>query len=139
MTVMPTSFLILVGCQLIGEVLRRALHLPLPGPVIGMLLLATALAISGNDRVGDVADASQLARTANALIGNMGLLFVPAGVGVIVEFGVLRQNWLPILVGLFLSTVLGLVVTGLVMHHASRIVERGRRPTALLAGHQKTS
>jgi holin-like protein len=138
MSVMPTSFLILVGCQLIGEVLRRFLHLPLPGPVIGMLLLAAALAIAGNDRAGDVEDASQLTRTANALIANIGLLFVPAGVGVIVEFGLLRQNWLPILVGLCLSTVLGLIVTGMVMHHVCRIVERGRRPPPLFASHQET-
>jgi holin-like protein len=128
---MPTSFLVLVGCQLIGEMLRRALHLPLPGPVIGMLLLAAILAIAGNDPIEET---SQLARTANALIANMGLLFVPAAVGVIVEFGVLRQSWLPILAGLLLSTSLGLVVTGLVMHHVSRIVESG----SLLANQQET-
>src|SRR5580698_5331729 len=128
---MPTSFLVLVGCQLIGEMLRRALHLPLPGPVIGMLLLAAILAIAGNDPIEET---SQLARTANALIANMGLLFVPAAVGVIVEFGVLRQSWLPILAGLLLSTSLGLVVTGLVMHHVSRIVESG----PLLANQQET-
>jgi holin-like protein len=134
--VMPTSFLVLVGCQLIGEVLRRVLHLPLPGPVIGMLLLTTALAIVGhNDRVGGVDDATPLARTANALIANMGLLFVPAGVGVIVEFGVLRQNWLPILAGLLLSTVLGLAVTGLVMHHVCRIVERRIPPNPSWPSH----
>jgi holin-like protein len=68
----------------------------------------------------------------------MGLLFVPAGVGVIVEFGVLRQNWLPILAGLLLSTILGLIVTGLVMHHVSRIVEGGRRRLPLLASQQET-
>jgi holin-like protein len=138
MIIMPTSFLVLVGCQLIGEVLRRALHLPLPGPVIGMLLLATVLAVSGNDPDDDVEETSQLAQTANALIANMGLLFVPAGVGVIVEFGVLRQNWLPILAGLLLSTILGLVVTGLVMHHVSRVVESGRRRLPLLASQQET-
>jgi holin-like protein len=131
MIIMPTSFLVLVGCQLVGEVLRRALHLPLPGPVIGMLLLATVLAIAGNDPIEET---SQLAQTANALIANMGLLFVPAGVGVIVEFGVLRQNWLPILAGLLLSTILGLIVTGLVMHHVSRIVESD----PLLASQQET-
>jgi holin-like protein len=134
MIIMPTSFFVLVGCQLIGEVLRHALHLPLPGPVIGMLLLATVLAIAGNDPIEET---SQLAQTANALIANMGLLFVPAGVGVIVEFGVLRQNWLPILAGLLLSTILGLVVTGLVMHHVSRIVESGRRRLPLLASQQE--
>jgi holin-like protein len=121
---MPIAFLILVGCELIGEVLRRAIHLPLPGPVIGMFLLALALIVGGDDKaVGVTGKYCQLGRTANTLIANMGLLFVPAGVGVIAEFGVLRQNWLPILVGLLVSTVLGLVVTGLVMN---RVCQAGK-------------
>jgi holin-like protein len=135
---MPIAFLILVGCELIGEVLRRALHLPLPGPVIGMFLLALALIVGGDDKAVGVTDKySQLSRTANALIANMGLLFVPAGVGVIAEFGVLRQNWLPILVGLLVSTVLGLVVTGLVMHRVCRAGERSLPEPPLLAGYQE--
>jgi holin-like protein len=135
---MPIAFLILVGCELIGEVLRRALHLPLPGPVIGMFLLAVALIVGGDDEASGVPDKySQLSRTANALIANMGLLFVPAGVGVVAEFGVLRQNWLPILVGLLVSTVLGLVVTGLVMHRVCRAGEKSRSASPLLAGYQE--
>jgi holin-like protein len=135
---MPIAFLILVGCELIGEVLRRALHLPLPGPVIGMFLLAVALIVGGDDEASGVPDKySQLSRTANALIANMGLLFVPAGVGVVAEFGVLRQNWLPILVGLLVSTVLGLVVTGLVMHRVCRAGEKSRSAPPLLAGYQE--
>jgi holin-like protein len=135
---MPIAFLILVGCELIGEVLRRALHLPLPGPVIGMFLLALVLMAGGDNQAAGVTDKySQLTRTANALIANMGLLFVPAGVGVIAEFGVLRQNWLPILVGLAVSTVLGLVVTGLVMHRVCRADERSRPAPRLSAAYQE--
>jgi holin-like protein len=135
---MPILFLILVGCELIGEVLRRALHLPLPGPVIGMFLLALVLMVGGDDQaVGVTNKYSQLSRTANALITNMGLLFVPAGVGVIAEFGVLRQNWLPIVVGLVVSTVFGLIVTGLVMHRVCRAGEGSRTPPPLLAAYQE--
>jgi holin-like protein len=135
---MPIAFLILVGCELIGEILRRVFHLPLPGPVIGMTLLALALIIGGDDQAPGVTDkVSHLSRTVNALIANMGLLFVPAGVGVIAEFGVLRQNWLPILVGLLASTVLGLVVTGLVMHRLCRVVKGSRPAPGLLAANQE--
>jgi holin-like protein len=99
-----------------------------------MFLLALALAGGGGDRTAGAADqSSQLSRTANALIANMGLLFVPAGVGVITELGVLQQNWLPIVVGLLVSTVLGLVVTGFVMHRVCRAVEGSRRIAPLLA------
>jgi holin-like protein len=74
---MPTAFLTLIGCELVGDVMRRILHLPLPGPVIGMFLLTVALVVRGNDQaVGVTQKDSHLGRTANALIANMGLLFV---------------------------------------------------------------
>jgi putative effector of murein hydrolase LrgA (UPF0299 family) len=50
----------------------------------------------------------------------MGLLFVPAGVGIIAEAGLLREQWLPIVAGLIGSTILSLAVTGLVMHWTTR-------------------
>ena len=45
---MLAGFLTLIGCQLLGEFIQRALDLPLPGPVIGMLLLFLGLCIHGN-------------------------------------------------------------------------------------------
>jgi LrgA family len=54
------------------------------------------------------------------LISHVGLLFVPAGVGVIAEAGLLREEWLPIVAGLIGSTILSLAVTGLVMHWTTR-------------------
>jgi holin-like protein len=125
---MPRALAILIGCQLIGEVLRQCLHLPLPGPLIGMFLLAVALVATGYGKTPvDNEAPGPLTQTANTLIGNMGLLFVPAGVGIVVELSVLRREWLPILAGLLVSTVLGVAVTGLVMHHVTRLVE-ARRP-----------
>ena len=117
---MPAALLILIGCQLIGEVMRTVLHLPIPGPVIGMFLLAAVLAARPSGRSGDPAAPSSLQRTADALIGHMGLLFVPAGVGVIAQVGLLRTQWFPIVAALVGSTVLSLIVTGLMMHWTGR-------------------
>ena len=122
---MPAAFALLIVCQLIGEALRAALGLPLPGPVIGMLLLTAVLVLRGQQQ-----EPGALDRVAGGLIGNMGLLFVPAGVGIIAQLGLLRHDWLPILAGLIVSTLSGLVVTGLVMHHVSRIVEAPAKPSA---------
>ena len=47
-TAMPSAMLILVGCQLLGELLRTTFHLPVPGPVIGMFLLTLAPASAQN-------------------------------------------------------------------------------------------
>jgi holin-like protein len=125
---MPSAFAILVGLQLVGEVLRQTLHLPLPGPLIGMVLLTVLLVTRGSaGAAAQRAVPPPLLKAANGLIANMGLLFVPAGVGIIAELGVLRQQWWPILAGLLVSTVLGLAVTGLVMHHVSRVAGAGRR------------
>jgi putative effector of murein hydrolase LrgA (UPF0299 family) len=122
---MPAALATLVGLQLLGEVLRQALHLPMPGALIGMFLLAVVLVWRGSaGDAGETAVPAPLLTAARVLIANMGLLFVPAGVGVMAEMGLLRQDWLPIVAGLLVSTVLGLGVTGLVMHHVSRAAAR---------------
>jgi holin-like protein len=116
---MISAFLLLIAFELAGELARSALHLPIPGPVIGMFLLAAVLIVR-KDRSDAPAIPVSLGRTAEGLIGHMGLLFVPAGVGIIAEAGLLRAEWLPILAGLVGSTILSLAVTGLVMHWTTR-------------------
>jgi holin-like protein len=122
---MPVALTILVGAQLAGEVLRRLLHLPLPGPVIGMFILAVALLNRARgSRAATQTGPTSLEKTATVLISNMGLMFVPAGVGIVAELGVLRSEWLPIVAGVLVSTVLGLIVTGVVMHRITGRAER---------------
>jgi holin-like protein len=98
----------LLVCQLIGEVIARALSLPLPGPVIGMALLLIVLVARGSEP-------AQLGETCDALLQHLSLLFVPAGVGVLVYLGLIADQWFAIVVALIGSTVLGLVVTALVL------------------------
>ena len=116
---MPAAVLILIGCQLLGELIREAFSLPIPGPVVGMFLLAAVLVLRGRN-ADDASMPSSLDKTAGTLISHMGLLFVPAGVGIIAEAHLLRQEWLPILAAVVGSTVLGVAVTGFVMHRVSR-------------------
>ena len=134
---MPFALFVLIGCQLLGEILRETLRLPLPGPLIGMFLLASILVVRrGGSQTTPEDTPSSLSQTANGLISNMGLLFVPAGVGVIVQASVIRAEWLPILAGLVVSTILGLIVTGLVMHHVTRFVETRRRAPQVSAAQE---
>lgn len=106
--VMAQAFVILLGCQLVGEALARGLGLSMPGPVLGMVLLAVTLGARG--RVP-----APLACGAARLIRHMPLFFVPAGVGVVAELERLRAEALPILGALCGSTVAALLVTGWVM------------------------
>ena len=111
---MPTAILCLILCQLAGQVVSAAARLPVPGPVIGMFLLALLLVLRGG-RIP-----AELDRMAEALVGTMGLLFVPAGVGIIAEGGLIQREWLPILAAVVGSTILSVAVTGVVMHLMSR-------------------
>ena len=94
--------------QLLGEGVAHALMLPIPGPVIGMLLLLATLIV----RRGA---AAQLAPTSMALLRHLSLLFVPAGVGIMVHAKLLAAEWWPIAVALVASTVVSIVVTASVV------------------------
>lgn len=131
MSNVPAALFALLACQLAGEVARNLLGLPVPGPVLGMMLLTAVLAVRRRRRgPGAPSEASALDRVSGALLKHMGLLFVPAGVGVVAEAAVIRQQWLPLLAGVVGSTVLSLAVTGFVMHRLSA----GRPPEAVRAG-----
>jgi holin-like protein len=105
---MIKALTILIICQLIGEVVAQASGLPLPGPVIGLMLLLGALIVTGGPN-------RDLETTSRGMLQHLPLLFVPAGVGVVTQLGTLAREWLPITVALIVSTALTLLVTALVM------------------------
>ncbi len=95
--------------QLAGELLHTLFHLPLPGPVLGMSLLTLWLLRSRREL------SPMLVRTADGLLSVLGLLFVPAGVGIVANLALIRAAWLPLSVSLVVSTLLTLIVTAVVL------------------------
>jgi holin-like protein len=110
---------VLIICQFVGEVVARFLSLPLPGPVLGLVLLLGILLLRRKPPDPD------LRQTSGWLLSHFGLLFVPAGVGIVTQIDVLRQSWLPLLVAIPVSTFLGLIVTGWVMQRLARPEDEG--------------
>ncbi len=110
---MLRALTVLVVCQFAGEVIARAAGLPLPGPVVGLVLLLAILLLRGgpDDALRD---------TSNGLLRHLSLLFVPAGVGIVTQLDALERDWLPILVAIVVSTALGLGVTGWLMQRLGR-------------------
>ena len=96
-----------------GEGLASAARLPLPGSVAGMLLLAGAL------RLGWL-PADRVRPAAELLIRHMGLLFVPPGVGLLLYFGLVRREWLPITAAAVASTLVVLLCVGLLQQRMER-------------------
>jgi len=97
----------LLVCQLAGEATARLLGLPVPGPVIGMALLFVILLARGSDAPVALGD------TADALLRVLGLLFVPAGVGVLLHLPVIARDWAPLALAVLAGTLLTVGLTGM--------------------------
>ena len=104
---------LILACQLIGEFAVNAANLPFPGPVAGMVLLFLFLTIKGNVP-------EELTVVSGALLNNLSLLFVPAGVGVMVHFELLGTDAIPLSIALIVSTVATIIVTATVMSRVSK-------------------
>lgn len=110
---------ILLVCQLLGEIIVTGLDLPIPGPVLGMALLFLGLVIRRGETPG-------LDGFSRGLLQHLGLLFVPAGVGVVLHLQLLAEAWLPIAGALLLGTAVTILVTGWLMQRLAKPAVSGR-------------
>jgi putative effector of murein hydrolase LrgA (UPF0299 family) len=96
----------LLGCQFTGDAVTDLLRVPLPGPVAGMLILFLALQWHGPRGNHGVFVAGDV------LLRHLQLLFVPAGVGVVVYLREIADNAWPLLAAMVVSWALGLATVG---------------------------
>lgn len=92
----------------------------MPGPVLGLLLLLLVFALRGG-----VPEA--LHRASSAILRHLSLLFVPAGVGLVLQVARIRAEWEALAAALIGSTALTLVVTAAVFRLLTRRQARGTR------------
>ncbi|MGH1374854.1 MAG: CidA/LrgA family protein [Alphaproteobacteria bacterium] len=104
---MLEGFLILIGCQLLGEIIVEVFDMTVPGPVVGMLLLFFGLLVRKN-----VPDS--LEKAGGGLLKHIGLLFVPAGAGISMYLNMIVEEWDVILVASVGSTVVTLLTCAFV-------------------------
>jgi holin-like protein len=92
----------------VGEIAVRSGLVPLPAPVTGLILLYAELTVRGKlpDDLGVLAD---------RVLQFLGMLFVPAGVGVIAYLDLLKAEAVPILVAVIGGTAITLFVTMVVV------------------------
>lgn len=104
---------LLLVYQLVGEVTVRLLAVPIPGPVLGMVMLFLTLMIRGHTP-------EPVENASTALLSHLSLLFVPAGVGMMAHFDRIADEWLPITLALFFSTIITMVATAGIMQLTTR-------------------
>jgi len=118
----PTKLLhglaILLALQWLSTAIISFLGIPFPPPLLGMLIL-TALLCTGVIKENYIED------ICTALIDKMALLFLPAGVSMILYLDVIKAELLPISLTVILSSVIILCSTALVLEMLLRRKEKG--------------
>ena len=94
--------------QALGDAIVRLAGWPLPGSVLGLLLLSGGLLAYG--RVPDPFE-----RCAKALLPHMMLLFIPSVAGVMLHFERVAREWQPFLIACVVGAAVTLVVTALTL------------------------
>ncbi len=102
---MLKALVLVISLLIVGDVMVAVTGLPVPGPVLGLLLLASINVA----RPGSTASVSKLF---DSIIPFAPMLFVPAAVGVVANLDVISSAVLPIVSAVTLSTVAALLVTG---------------------------
>lgn len=125
---MIASLGLILLCQLLGEIVVRSLSAPIPGPVVGLIILLVLL--QGRDRIGllrrgPLGDGG-VERAASGMLAHLSLLFVPAGVGVVQHLDLVSSHGVAIFVILALSALVTLVVTAVTFIVTSKLLERWR-------------
>jgi holin-like protein len=107
--------ILLLLCQLAGESLVRAVDLPMPGPVLGAVLMLGFLSLRRSVP-------NSLGRTSHDLLANFSLLFVPAGAGIILHAARLEAEAVALIAALIGSTALTIAVAALVFVGVDRLM-----------------
>lgn len=127
---MIPALTLLLACQLAGEALARFFGWPLPGPVLGLVLLFAGLLLRDRLSANAPADPAAIETTplgvvAGVILANLSLLFVPVGVGIVRHAGTMVAHGPGLILALVVSTAVTLAVTALVFRLVARAMEKG--------------
>lgn len=112
------QFTIILLISFLGEVLHCLLPLPVPASIYGLLLMLLALC-TGAVKLASVRE------TGKFLIDIMPVMFIPAAVGLLDTWGILRPVWFPVVLIAVVSTVVVMAVSGLVAQFVIRREKKG--------------
>ncbi|MGK0272917.1 MAG: holin-like protein [Cocleimonas sp.] len=107
--------------QLLGELSTRLMNVSIPGPVAGLFYLLMFLLIYKKlkKETPDSLEQSSL-----ILLNHLSLLFIPAGVGVMVHFQRIQEEWIPIIIALLLGVLISITTTALSMKVIMRLLNK---------------
>ena len=117
MSLIAQTSLLLAIC-FVSEAVFQLLKLPIPGNVLGMILLFVLLCAR-------IVKPEHISRVSDAILSNMTILFVPSAAALMVHYQVIAERWVGFLVAIIVSSLLTFAVTGRL---AQRLLLRKTRP-----------
>jgi holin-like protein len=111
------QFSIILGIYFLGSLLQKSFGLPVPGNILGMLILFFCL-------LAGVIKLETISRISDFLLENLSFFFLPAGVSLITCSGVLEGKWTEVLGVSIISTVIILAVTGLTVEFIKKLIQK---------------
>ncbi len=117
------SFAILLLYQLIGNFIQDIFKLPIPGTVIGMVLLFFSLILTRRRFRHN--HTNPFIHFSLKLLRILPILYVPAGVGIMQYFGIIGSQSIPIIGTLVISAIISMIFTAYFMSYLLKKYEIG--------------
>jgi holin-like protein len=109
--------LIILIIYLLGELLSKLLKLPVPGNILGMVILFILLCTK-------VVKVDNISTVTNFLLEHLAFFFIPAGVGLMTSIGIIKSTWWQLIVVCISTTIIIIGVTGIVIQAISKRIKQ---------------
>lgn len=96
--------ILLLSIYFVGEIISKGLNLPIPGNIIGMILLFILLSTN-------VLKVEKVENLANFFLDHLAFFFIPAAVGLMTSFASLKGSIFKIILLCILTTIIVISVT----------------------------
>ena len=111
------QFLIILFVSFLGEILNYLIPLPIPASIYGILIMFLALELH-------IIPLSSVREAGRFLIEIMPVMFIPAAVGLIEAWGILKPNWMTYTLIMFATTFIVMILSGRI---TQAVIRRGRK------------
>ncbi len=98
--------ILLLSIYFAGEILSKLLNLPIPGSIVGMILLFVLL-------TSNIIKVEKVENLANFFLDHLAFFFIPASVGLMTSFASLKGSIFKIILLCILTTIIVIAVTGI--------------------------
>ncbi len=109
--------IIILGIYLIGELISKGFSLPLPGNIIGMIILLVLLCTK-------VIKVEKVENISAFFLDHLSFFFIPAGVGLISSFSSIKNSLINILLLCLITTAIVIIATGIIVQYIIKIKEK---------------